>query len=1640
MNRIPSRSVYFVLAFAACALALWLGKGQLATADNTPAPHTAVETAWQRANQSGVYHYSTNIVQQTTPQLTLDNVGLGPTTERLYLEGSLDKANETMSLKLWGQDGNVLLGSGGLEIKVEHGRALARTSTNDWQEVDSLVDFFAPGQDPLGFLSAATNIQKLPADTPDGVTATRYRFDLSGPAFARYMRDQFEAELNKEGKLPQGVELGLATQFVQMTGTGELWLDAHGLPLRQAISVTFPPDQNQQVTAEITTDFRDWATLPAAPTTAGNFFQQGLASLTAIQVDTTAVVSNLSLLLLITASLALMLRWYRSPHFYNGLVLLLIFSMVVVPLVQATEVGAFYDTIYAEQSPPTNQQTNDTTQPNPPPSPFDPHQDPLRRLGNLPTAVSITNNPPPELPLRDNGQDSDGDGLTDAQEIFLESDPNNPDQDGDTLTDGIEVLELGSSIHAEFGADTDGDGLTDDAEVNGFDYAGQTWYLDFSNPDSNGDGLADAFECTQDSTTRALTCPDSDGDNTPDAFDDDNDNDGVPDRNDLDSDHLVGDPTTGLADGQFRYGLTDLNADRPVYVDFQLRPTNPNRLWYTLNVLDWPSDDRQGQVQRVFDTTFGDTGQLADGDLRLVPMLEIEIPFDPANGQYGNLPIKAGAPPITAVTPLEDWLDTAVTRAFGISVRQGIDNNLYAYVPLNLVRPSGDADPVAFSGRMFYQPQDSNGDTLADWGNDHQASLVWLVEAITDRCLDEIDDDFEPDITDESERRQKWCADNDNWVSNGSSIIHVYRDDWYLTGLQVREEAGTSMAVAFQDPAYTTANYTDLNGFYEDSLWILAQGLDSSFIAGRADVDNARTLVLDDIINRWDKDSAHPDHQDDTKRWDIPADALIVERYDFAHQALIGSMAVTHTAVLLDSYFSGTAIQDPTLLFAREEKYRVLSLTVQEQVTPLDGATWQNGQLNGNGLHLAVAESAAPPLVVVGMSWSPFRNLGGGWETYPLAEYWEDHEVGWETTLSETWDDPDELFGASLATSSFYMTMVHGLTALAEIDGLAAGSVSSLSDDFLQTELRAQTASALSTAVNRWGNIMNNSASFTSGTGSLLDNLTVTANGTLDWTRPVFDLGQIKEIATTNYRIFKGQRDAAWLDDLRQNSFNVYRFEANANVVGNYLPATTYKVAKVSAAVDQVGLFVGVSMAALQLSYEILLMATQSDRIQVLDGMFAAINLALASVSLVAIYSNLKLVVALQALQVGSTTTAVKNVVNEAVKQASLSVGAIVSLIVIAAVQIGIFTYLILSEGITAFSLEFNLALAGVVAGLIVVVLLVAIAAIPLVGQLIAAIIGLIDAAIAFICIAAGVNNNEDWVGQWVCPGINGLLTKAVQWLIYDQSPIVDLGRGDRLQLADLHIDLVHKNLGLSASNALHVSLDLGSALYATGPDSPMSLIYFWQYGDDYVRDTTLRYALMRNQDSTDGSLAMGQMRDEWLAPPSASDVWGSGSRFIYTTTLNTATPVTLNQAGLNRPLNNLYIAEGQAIPVQECVLIPIPYGPIIVPTPTCWLRADNNTTHIDLGSNLIFDVFPTTIDEFMSLTARGDNQYALSWMTDTAAPSLADADGDGLRSPALGGNDPNDALTDTDGDTLSDYLEVKLWGTDPAVADIDGD
>lgn len=103
-------------------------------------------------------------------------------------------------------------------------------------------------------------------------------------------------------------------------------------------------------------------------------------------------------------------------------------------------------------------------------------------------------------------QDSDGDGLIDAEEILLYgTDPDDADSDNDGLTDGEEVLFYGTEPLIQ---DTDGDGLTDGLETT-------VVGINPLSVDSDGDGCNDDLEFSQD-------CPDSPDCDCPADFNGDN--------------------------------------------------------------------------------------------------------------------------------------------------------------------------------------------------------------------------------------------------------------------------------------------------------------------------------------------------------------------------------------------------------------------------------------------------------------------------------------------------------------------------------------------------------------------------------------------------------------------------------------------------------------------------------------------------------------------------------------------------------------------------------------------------------------------------------------------------------------------------------------------------------------------------------------------------------------------------------------------------------------------------------------------------------------------------------------------------------------------------------------------------------------
>ncbi len=338
---------------ALCALALALA---LYPSITVTAGRNGIQAAWERAGQSGAYHFSADIEQTTIPQPTVLNVGRASKQQSMHLEGETNLPDRQLHLTLWSQGGNVLNAGSGVEIKVDGDRAYARQGARDWEEVNNFIDVFAPQGDFMAYLSAARDVVEHPPETrplpgpplrgegegalpsPLGrgaggegkVTFTRYTFRIDGQSYATYLRDQMEKHLAAGGELPPGVDLDLPKQYVNMTGDGELWVGADGLPMRQILHLYFPPrPDDQEVRAKVTVDFSN--------------FGNEQANLSRLTSHASRFTHLASLGILFLAFCAVLIANSRSRKLYIGLAVFLILSMVFSPLLQSVQAANFAD-------------------------------------------------------------------------------------------------------------------------------------------------------------------------------------------------------------------------------------------------------------------------------------------------------------------------------------------------------------------------------------------------------------------------------------------------------------------------------------------------------------------------------------------------------------------------------------------------------------------------------------------------------------------------------------------------------------------------------------------------------------------------------------------------------------------------------------------------------------------------------------------------------------------------------------------------------------------------------------------------------------------------------------------------------------------------------------------------------------------------------------------------------------------------------------------------------------------------------------------------------------------------------------------------------------------------------------------------
>ena len=1511
-----------------------------------------VQNAWERARAAGSYSFTSDVVEITIPTVKVTNVGRPSRTEQLHLEGQSDLDAAAIEFRLWSEGGNVHSPETGLAVRAANGKSYTRQGTGAWQESSSFSDAIAPDGDFMGYLAAARDITRHAPETRAGISFTRYSFQIDGPTFAAYYRNQLEAAMLARGELPNGVHFEVSSYYRNMTGDGELWVRKDGLPLRQVLNIRFPEQNDESVQAQIKVDFSHFGQMrfvggefvQVDPASTGGSFAGVADTLQRNAPDFGYLLTLFAMIL----GLAILVVYYRRARTLQvAFALAMITSMVVGPLLNTLKLATFFGAQTAraaEQSAryEESQMMLDLRAQDAAPQ-FNPLQSLLAAESAAPAlapAMAASASPANAALLQttpvltfETGLDTDDDGLTDFVEQRIGTNTTIWDTDGDRISDKMEVGGFTTTI----------------------DNQTRTWYTDPLNYDTNDDGLADTEEWG-DLEANPPAPSDADGDGIPDLFEEDNDNDGVPDRLDLAPFSKI----SSFSDlNPFKLTINNMAVGKPIFVDLQLRPQDANNLWFAGNVLDWPQDN-QGQVQDVDGFTYADYAAAnylaveqndSFGDLKLTPMLEIRVPSDSA-----NLPSKEI---LQAYQVLYNDLDTNSAEKL-------------LYLPLTVVSDQRTGARVAFAARMRYER--ANAQEL--WTNAHQMRLVWTVQMLQDVPCD----------PDDNSTVSPPCVDG--YRHNVPQVIHSYKDDWTLTGVNVREEHGTKIALAYEDPA------VDGDPKDENALMNLAVALQGSFLEGR-DCDNPdtvakvcsgdgqRDLKIEDLYERFDHTSTNRPATTDPERLGFTGalDILTVETpiaYESLDWALTQTVTKSQTVLnqFVPQWQSDNQVK-PLVMYAYETKFRSLGLDAKRGLTANANLYVA---LSGSQLAFDLQPSGldtTPIQTVAGMKWTPYCAATGTTPTWEICDgvaYWQTLESRYGADIATVFPDAvdtDVARGRLAMLQLFWLTLAQGVQQ----------AVANQLVDFSSPEELVYSPEEL-VNLNSSYDVSDNEVDGLIKTGTTIGKFgaMLVANRmalkSFEYVDPkgIQYVTLLKNVGST----FNGKESFGTISRLRHlgsgNGMLVTGFVLVAGLVATSVLLQQYG----NASQQQAGniLLQSIFISATTVGSIIMPIA------------------ATVSATRAATTTGAKLAAASNALT--SRTEVV------GISRSAIGIGALIGV----GLTWGFFGMQIASGEIKPGTIAFNVAVATTIGTTIYILLLAALSVTP-VGLIVVGLLTLIDQFATLFCDTGVVDRQKD--GS--CFTIGGAFAEAVGKEIYKFGTVVNIKDPDIIVAGVPDFTLTNIDKGFVVGSTASITLPVTTTVKHKNPQSVAIDYHNFYISEGYLKSTTFSRTLSANE--TPLTVDVGQMSDQWTI--SNNGKWDGEQLYKIVQTADTAATVAFNEAGLNR-FPPLYLNTGYALPAYEC------WG--LGAMNKCekkTIKGSNSSPFLPLG----FDIFPATVSAFAATKPAGDGGNAFNW--DPAFPTLWDADGDGLISPAYNGNDPNDGKWDTDSDGLSDAFELEL-------------
>lgn len=1635
-----------------------------------------VKNAWDLMQEVGQYDFSTTVEQVTYPAASLANVGQSSTKEVYQISGNADLHHDTVTVRMYQQKSSLLNSQDGIEVKIENGKAYGRViGTEEWDELESYNSTsFTFGDNGSSYLSSATNInlvdtKSIQMTNTDGSSSTvstvHYSFDVDSNLYARYMRDQMVAELQRSGDLPLGMELSVSDQYREMVSTGELWVTENGMPVRMVIEMKMPPEENgDHIEAVVTTDYFNQNTknllayqpLPAQIA--------GALGLPRTSEGWREFALNLSVIAVGVVLLGVMIVYSNKKTVYGSVAIVVIVSMLITPLWQGDKYAVFARSLSDQKTAAENEKdaANSTVET------WDAHADPMEQVAAI-EAIDLTKttnqpaitnlfkstlqqirNSSPNAEADDTSNDTDQDGLTDEYEAQFDIsvlNPNLADTDADGLNDGVELkLNL-----APGSADSDSDSILDVQEVTSFYYNDQDWFLNYGERDTDEDGQIDGAECPERMNGAAGVCRDTDADGLPDAFDRDDDNDGVPTVND-DSPYVLS-SVVFSANSPLVVDFKNLGA-KSIFVNYQIVPTNPKHLTYALNVLDWPSGDTDGQVQRISDTTFSSSLTSAQvtadprskfGDMRLVPMIEIKLtgstyPFPLSRSVTTTLYYDNNSSSIELFTEADQPNKTTFKLVSGALTNEKIvlgQGTCDEYTALGTVNLSAVNDTQL----MSY--------TLGSLVNGEHVLVLTDDSSTADKACTVIPPTAHGTMADmviDSTTLQAYGASIRNDVDGGLLI--------YAPLAVVYDETGGE-PVAFS----TKIPYTNAASGFDNStqqvrmIWMI-NALTDECLPMPTDYNetDSGTWCNANIPERWTRNVSRAIH---TYNEEFKLAGLSVTEDHGVNMAVIFENPATDMDFNYDDALWGmTSGLEHTFLAGRSANGTSLDITVNELQNRFD------------------------PDYNAGIS-DMEKLWGFQKDTFRVVKYSYDTADGINRFIStqaeQIFDNYFNVLPDANRPLSTTLLFVREITQRAVSVGESGASCSGskCTIDMSGKDVYTQGLinwSPYQRSGDDWG--VYDISEYLDTLEARLRDLPdyQPADDSEDARNYVDGLIYVAKIYYQNYYSGVATLVAlngtpvinapAIIDDGNfLSTFNKYNSKGKlvATVITTVLTMLVDGLFRVPSTLY--GLLYGTKTEAIKSVFQAFGAGVENKISPItsrLTSTFRKVMLGIAIVVVVAAFAALAIMYLVgEGTPVGKWANRVLfmafGIVSVVIAGASLysaikaikavsdtsKAGAVIGAIIGTIITWGVFFYSWGASGVAFGSLAFNNMLADAIAATCTVVLLAAISATG-VGAIVVAIIGLIDGVISAICAIAGAYEQEEshWARQYVCIGISGWITKIFKWVIYSNTYIVNYSDTDRLSFSEVTQDFQNPSLGMVQSNKLKISIGVTNTIETSDlPIDWKAVLYAWQFADVFAKTAAFNYKIQTSEEDIHDDLDRGDTS------------WTSLGGHKWTKDFTASTDgfsISIPSAGINQdPV--VYISEGSAIPVQECWVI---YYPIITPfpIPVCYIRTEKDTISTEISSSLTVDVFPSTLDGFYSLaqdtTYTTKTGWKLAWGQSGSVkfPVLRDADGDGLMSSFYtGGNDPNDNAYDTDGDGLSDYYEIAN-GSDPRKVDTDDD